>query len=166
MKQVLWRYGVRYMTKLQEYREGWPRIWVGEGVREEVVGNRDVPASEMVKQPSCNAMLHRLRSPAFSDLRRWDSRMRRRPVRSLKLRPESGSTNSLRIFTRKSANFSGLLRWTSSPIIWKKTVVKTSAPIGARKCNFPPFYKSMTDLPTDLQTNRRTWGIIRKLHFR
>ena len=35
---------------------------------------------------------------------------------------------------------------------------QTSAPIGARKCNFRPFSKLW-------QTNRQLWGLVEKLHF-
>ena len=37
-----------------------------------------------------------------------------------------------------------------------------SAPIGAWKCDFPPFYEIMTDRPTN---NGRTGHVIGKLHF-
>ena len=33
---------------------------------------------------------------------------------------------------------------------------KTSVPIGAWKCNFPPFQEIMTDRQTDRQTERQT----------
>ena len=35
---------------------------------------------------------------------------------------------------------------------------KTSGPIGAWKCNFPPFWETMTERPTDRPPNRPTDG--------
>ena len=41
----------------------------------------------------------------------------------------------------------------------------TSVRIGAWKCNFPPFQKIVTNPPTNRPTDRRTDGLIGKLHF-
>ncbi len=54
-------------------------------------------------------------------LRRWDSSMWRRTHLECSVSPLSGSMTSLRILSRKSANLSGLQRWTSSPITCKQS---------------------------------------------
>jgi hypothetical protein len=54
-------------------------------------------------------------------LRRWDSSMWSRTHLECSVSPLSGSITSLRILSRKSANLSGLQRWTSSPITCKQS---------------------------------------------
>jgi hypothetical protein len=54
-------------------------------------------------------------------LRRWDSSMWSRTHLECSVSPLSGSMTSLRIRSRKSANLSGLQRWTSSPITCKQS---------------------------------------------
>ena len=70
-------------------------------------------------------MILKLFSPVFSGsteghLSRWDSRRRSRVARESDWRFGGGFTRVCRTFKSRSENFSGLLRCTSSPMVWQR----------------------------------------------
>ena len=71
------------------------------------------------------SMILKLFSPVFSGsteghLSRWDSRRRSRVARESDRRFGGGFTRVCRTFKSRSENFSGLLRCTSSPMVWQR----------------------------------------------
>ena len=75
------------------------------------------------------SLILKLFSPVFSGsteghLSRWDSRRRSRVAKESDWRFGGGFTRVCRTFKSRSENFSGLLRCTSSPMVWQRKISK------------------------------------------